>query len=70
MLWQAAEPITWTSQAAEPVTCFDKRQSRAAQDLVMSKKSLVLVLQNKQENSAIDMVKLQVKSEKLTPFGG
>ena len=36
----------------------------------MSKNSLVLVLQNKQENSAIDTAKVQIKSEKLTPFGG
>ena len=51
-------------------SCFGKRQSRAAQDFVMSKNSLILVLQNKQENSAIDMVKLQIKYEKLTPLGG
>ena len=36
----------------------------------MSKNSLILVLQNKQENSTIDMAKIQIKSEKLTPFGG
>ena len=35
----------------------------------MSKNSLILVLQNKQENPTIDMVKVQIKSEKLTPFG-
>ena len=46
------------------------RQSRAAQDFVMSKNSLILVLQNKQENSTIDMAKIHIKSEKLTPFGG
>ena len=36
----------------------------------MSKNSLILVLQNKQENSTIDMAKIHIKSEKLTPFGG
>ena len=36
----------------------------------MSKNSLILVLQNKQENSTIDMAKIYIKSEKLTPFGG
>ena len=36
----------------------------------MSKNSLILVLHNKQENSTIDMAKIQIKSEKLTPFGG
>ena len=37
----------------------------------MSKNSLILVLQkNKQENSINDMAKIQIKSEKLTPFGG
>ncbi len=36
----------------------------------MSKNLLILVLQNKQENSTIDMAKIQIKSEKLTPFGG
>ena len=36
----------------------------------MSKNSLILVLQNKQENPTIDMAKVQIKSEKLTPFGG
>ena len=35
----------------------------------MSKNSLILVLQNKQENSTIDMAKIHIKSEKLTPFG-
>ena len=36
----------------------------------MSKNSLILVLQNKQENPTIDMAKIRIKSEKLTPFGG
>ena len=36
----------------------------------MSKNSLTLVSQNKQENSTKDMAKIQIKSEKLTPFGG
>ena len=35
----------------------------------MSKNSLILVLQKK-ENSINDMAKVQIKSEKLTPFGG
>ena len=29
-----------------------------------------LSVANKQENSTIDMAKIQIKSEKLTPFGG
>ena len=45
-------------------------QQKVAQDFVMSKNSLILVLQNKQENPTIDMAKIQIKSEKLTPFGG
>ena len=36
----------------------------------MSEFSLILVLQKKQENPTIDMVKIQIKSERLTPFGG
>ncbi len=36
----------------------------------MSEFSLILVLQKKQENPTIDMEKIQIKSEKLTPFGG
>ena len=36
----------------------------------MSKNSLILVLQYKQENPTIDMAKIQIKSEELTPFGG
>ena len=36
----------------------------------MSEFSLILVLQKKQENPTIDMAKIQIKSEKLTPFGG
>ena len=39
-------------------------------EYAMSKNSLILVLQNKQENSTIDMAKIHIKSEKLTPFGG
>ena len=35
----------------------------------MSEFSLILVLQIK-ENPTIDMVKIQIKSERLTPFGG
>ena len=33
-------------------------QQKVAQDFVMSKNSLILVLQNKQENSTIDMAKI------------
>ena len=36
----------------------------------MSEFSLILVLQKKQANPTIDMVKIQIKSERLTPFGG
>ena len=36
----------------------------------MSKNSLILVLQNKQGNPTIDMAKIQIKSEELTPYGG
>ena len=36
----------------------------------MSEFSLILVLQKKQENPTIDKVKIQIKSERLTPFGG
>ena len=35
----------------------------------MSEFSLILVLQTK-ENPTIDMAKIQIKSERLTPFGG
>ena len=34
------------------------------------KRQLILVLQKKQENPTIDMAKIQMKSERLTPFGG
>ena len=36
----------------------------------MSEFSLILVLQKKQENPTIDMAKIHIKSERLTPFGG
>ena len=36
----------------------------------MSEFSLILMLQKKQENPTIDMAKIQIKSERLTPFGG
>ena len=32
--------------------------------------AIILVLQKKQENPTIDMAKIQIKSERLTPFGG
>ena len=36
----------------------------------MSEISLILVLQKKQIKTLNDMAKVQIKSEKLTPFGG
>lgn len=36
----------------------------------MSKNSLILVLQNKQENLTIDIAKIEIKLEKHTPLGG
>ena len=47
-----------------------KRQSRAAQDLVMSDFSLTLVLQIKTSKIINDMAKVQIKSEKISAFGG
>jgi len=47
-----------------------KRQSRAAQDFVMSGFSLTLVLQNKTSKIINDMAKIQQTSEKITAFGG
>ena len=48
-----------------------KRQSRAAQDLVMSDFSLTLVLRFKTSKKIFnDMAKVSIKSEKITPFGG
>ena len=35
----------------------------------MSEFSFILVSENKQENPTIDMANIQIKSEKLTPFG-
>ena len=35
----------------------------------MSEFSLILVLQNKQENLTIDIAKIEIKLEKHTPFG-
>ena len=46
------------------------KQQKVAQDFAMSEFSLILVLQKKQENPTIDMAKIQIKSERLTPFGG
>ncbi|MBQ8457515.1 MAG: hypothetical protein IJ540_07930, partial [Prevotella sp.] len=51
-------------------SCWGKRQSRAAQDFVMSDFSLTLVLQFKTSKIINDMAKVQIKSEKVTPFGG
>ena len=36
----------------------------------MAKNSLILVLRNKLEHAQKDMAKIQIKYEKLTPFGG
>ena len=36
----------------------------------MSEFSIILVLQKKQDNPTIDMAKIHIKSERLTPFGG
>ena len=45
-------------------------QQKVAQNFAMSEFSLILVLQKKQENPTIDMAKIQIKSERFTPFGG
>ena len=45
-------------------------QQKVAQDFAMSKNSLILVLQKKQAKLWYGMAKIQIKSEKLTPFGG
>ena len=45
-------------------------QQKVAQDFAMSEFSLILVLQKKQEKPTIDMAKIQIKSERHTPFGG
>ena len=47
-----------------------KRQSRAAQDLAMSDFSLTLVLRLKTSKIINGVAKVQIKSEKVTPFGG
>jgi len=46
------------------------QESRAAQDFVMSDFSLTLVLQFKTSKIINGMAKVQIKSEKVTPFGG
>jgi len=46
------------------------QESRATQDFVMSDFSLTLVLQFKTSKIINDMAKVQIKSEKVTPFGG
>ena len=43
---------------------------KVALDSAMSEFSLILVLQKKQENPTIGIANIQIKSEKLTPFGG
>ena len=47
-----------------------KRQSRAAQDFAMSELSSTLVLHFKTSKFFNDVAKINIKSEKLTPFGG
>ena len=46
------------------------QESQAALDFVMSDFSLTLVLQFKTSKIINDMAKVQIKSEKVTPFGG
>jgi hypothetical protein len=47
-----------------------KRQSRAAHDFAMSDFSLTLVLCLKTSKIINGMAKVQIKSERITPFGG
>ena len=61
MLWQAAEPVTWTSQAAEPSGpgfCH------------VEEFTYLSVAKRKQAKNSDDAAKIQIKSEKPTPFGG
>ena len=44
--------------------------NKNAQDFFMSEILLVLVLHLKTNKTLNDMAKVQIKSEKLTPFGG
>ena len=44
--------------------------NKNSQDFVMSEILLVLVLHLKTNKTLNDMAKVQIKSEKLTPFGG
>ena len=44
--------------------------NKNAQDFAMSEILLVLVLHLKTNKTLNDMAKVQIKSEKLTPFGG
>ena len=44
--------------------------NKNSQDFVMSVILLVLVLHLKTNKTLNDMAKVQIKSEKLTPFGG
>ena len=56
ILSRSAEPVTWTSQAA--------------QDFAMSEDSLNLVLQKQSNKTSSGITKIQIKSEKHTSFGG
>ena len=47
-----------------------RRQKRAAQEFAMSELSPILVLQIKTSKFFNDAAKVNIKSEKLTPFGG
>ncbi len=50
--------------------CKLPEQQKVAQQFAIPEFSLVLVLQNNQIKTLDDMAKIQIKSEKPTPFGG
>ena len=52
------------------IFCKLPEQQKVAQQFAISEFSLVLVLQNNQIKTLDDMAKVQIKSEKPTPFGG
>ena len=60
--------IAFISSRATKSSCWGKRQSRAAQDFVMSDFSLTIVLQFKISKIINGMAKVQIKSERITPF--
>ncbi|GJG30602.1 hypothetical protein PRBRB14_14810 [Hallella multisaccharivorax DSM 17128] len=61
--------IVFLNSATLGLTIISFGQQLVAQDFAMSQNLLALVLQNQAANSAIDVANLQIKSEKLTPFG-